>query len=294
MYAHQVVEDLEELAKVVSKELSGTIFALSQKIRSSQKFYIGEAKEIASATKVDDLTDYFLHSDHEIRLPYPYTYCEFSEGGPRRVAFLLEEHSPDLFTIFFFETKKLIHDSINIKWIPSFFCIDVSVGVDIQKNPNATPILNANEFPDETEKVFGFIPIRGVNEARVWEIIKENQTRAWNVVYCTCFLLNILDCRNIETIDNPPPEKLNKKRIKSGKQPIFTYKTLAIKPTGKQQQSIPKHLWENRIHLCRGHFKTYTEDAPLFGRYTGRYWWQPSVRGRNKEGVVMKDYKVEA
>lgn len=106
--------------------------------------------------------------------------------------------------------------------------------------------------------------------------------------------LKVLSCKNIETIDNPPPDKLNKKRIKSGKQPIFTYKTLVIKPTGKQQASIPRHLWENRIHLCRGHFKTYTEDAPLFGKFTGRYWWQPSVRGRNKDGVVMKDYKVEA
>jgi len=35
-------------------------------------------------------------------------------------------------------------------------------------------------------------------------------------------MLMLLSCRNIETVDNPPPEKLNKKRQKKGRQPLFT------------------------------------------------------------------------
>jgi hypothetical protein len=50
----------------------------------------------------------------------------------------------------------------------------------------------------------------------------------------------------------------------------------------------------NRVHLCHGHFKNYTEGNPLFGKYTGRYWWQPFVRGNKKKGVVMKDYLVKS
>lgn len=104
---------------------------------------------------------------------------------------------------------------------------------------------------------------------------------------------DLLTCKNIDTIDNEPPVKLNKSRVKKGKQPLFTYKTLVIKPTSKRQQSLEAQgLWENRIHLCRGHFKEYTPEKPLFGKFTGRYWWQPSVRGRNRNGVVMKDYEV--
>ncbi len=106
--------------------------------------------------------------------------------------------------------------------------------------------------------------------------------------------LMLLNCRNIETLDHEPPAKLNKSRKKKGKCPIFTYKTLVIKPTSKKQKEQEAlGLWENRIHLCRGHFKEYTEDKPLFGKYVGRYWWQPSVRGQNKKGVVIKDYKLE-
>ena len=48
------------------------------------------------------------------------------------------------------------------------------------------------------------------------------------------------------------------------------------------------------LHLCRGHFKTFTADAPLLGRATGTYFWAPHIRGTQNEGVVIKDYRVQA
>lgn len=106
--------------------------------------------------------------------------------------------------------------------------------------------------------------------------------------------LKLLSCKNIGTEIIPTPVKLNNKRKKNGKHPIFSYKTLIIKPTHQKEKSMPKHLWNNRIHLSSGHFKTYTEETPLFGKITGRFWWQPRVRGKNRDGVVMKDYKTQA
>jgi len=112
-------------------------------------------------------------------------------------------------------------------------------------------------------------------------------------VHYTNLALMVLNCKNITTIDNPPPEKLNKKRIRNGKQPLFTYKTLILKPSSKKQETQEAQgLWENRVHLCRGHFKTYTDKNPLFGSHTGRYWWQPVVRGNKEKGIVMKDYEI--
>ena len=106
-------------------------------------------------------------------------------------------------------------------------------------------------------------------------------------------LLLFLSCRNVTTKEVPAPDKLNSKRKRKGNLPIFSYRILVIKSTGKKQESIPKHLWNNRIHLARGHFKTYTKENPLFGKIVGRYWWQPHVRGRNIDGVVMKDYEID-
>ena len=48
------------------------------------------------------------------------------------------------------------------------------------------------------------------------------------------------------------------------------------------------------LHICRGHFKTFTSDAPLLGRFTGTYWWTPQVRGSKSAGTVIKDYRVTA
>lgn len=105
--------------------------------------------------------------------------------------------------------------------------------------------------------------------------------------------VKLLNCKNVTTEQCIPSEKLNKKRIKNNKHPLFSYHLLVLKPTTQYEKSIPQHLWENRVHLCRGHFKTYTEENKLFGRLTGRYWWQPQARGNKKLGVVMKDYVVK-
>lgn len=111
-------------------------------------------------------------------------------------------------------------------------------------------------------------------------------------------MIQLLNCKNITSTDTPPPDKLQKKRIKRGKVPMFTYKTLKILVPGKKQNHLKNgkgqkdDIYYNRIHLCRGHFKTYTKEKPLFGRMTGTYWWQPSVRGNKKNGVIHKDYAV--
>lgn len=47
------------------------------------------------------------------------------------------------------------------------------------------------------------------------------------------------------------------------------------------------------IHWVRGHFKQYTAERPLFGRFTGLYWWQPHLAGKAKDRVVVKDYRIE-
>ena len=114
----------------------------------------------------------------------------------------------------------------------------------------------------------------------------------------TGILLTILNTRNMTTKLVMPPEKLNKARIKRKKEPLEKYYILEVVkgvPKTKYQGEVP---WDYRppaeraLHLCRGHFKTYTEEAPLFGKYTGTFWWQPSLRGKEENGIIRKDYSV--
>jgi hypothetical protein len=100
-----------------------------------------------------------------------------------------------------------------------------------------------------------------------------------------------LNCKNIRESIVYPPEKLNKKRLRNGKVPLFSYKTLhvvsGLKPSKGSQEALGNH---NRIHLCRGHIKVFTEDKPLLGKHVGMYYWDSHVRGQNREGIVVKDY----
>jgi len=106
-------------------------------------------------------------------------------------------------------------------------------------------------------------------------------------------MLLLLSCKNIATEDVLPPEKVNKKRRKNNKTELFTYKVLKIKTTNKNQTSQANNpLYHNRLHLCRGHFKQYFPTKPLFGKFCGLYWWEPHIRGKNRNGIVIKDYEI--
>ncbi len=114
-----------------------------------------------------------------------------------------------------------------------------------------------------------------------------------------CFLifhrfLSLLSCKNVTYEQESPPVKLQKSRVKKGKPPLSSYYVLKLKPTTSRKDYEAKNLWTNRVHLCRGHVREYTEDRPLFGKYTGRFWIPPHVRGDKKQGVIHKDYEIQA
>jgi hypothetical protein len=98
--------------------------------------------------------------------------------------------------------------------------------------------------------------------------------------------LCILDCRNVETRIIRPPEKHNKKRIKSGKTPFFEYRTLLIRNNIRSVFPVSKAEKRNgpRFHLRRGHVRHYRGFS---------VWIQPTVVGDLKQGLIAKDYKIE-
>jgi len=130
------------------------------------------------------------------------------------------------------------------------------------------------------------------------KILHDNHTLIQAFVF-THFVLkmsSILNCKNIETVKIKPTERLQKRRQKKGKLPIQSYNVLKLKGVSKKYETITDKIdpqWKNRIHLCRGHFKSYTAEKPLLGKYIGLWWWQPIVRGKNKKGVIFKDYEKE-
>lgn len=259
MNAHKIIDYLDILSVQDPSVIKITNF-FKHKITESIKFYFDfEYFPVLSV-------DIFNQILAETKLPYPLCYFEI----PRCGVILIKEHNDDIFA---FQPFLFFKSHGYVMLDPSLcFAIDKKTGFVCSYSENETcrrdfkEIIHDKKYGAMILSLVSFV-IRGIT---------------------------LLSCKNVSIEQHNPPAKLNKARQKRGKQPLFTYHTLVLKPVGKKQESIPKHLWNNRIHLQRGHFKTYTQESPLFGSITGRFWWQPHVRGQNREGVVMKDYKVEA
>jgi hypothetical protein len=117
----------------------------------------------------------------------------------------------------------------------------------------------------------------------------------WTIALWSCAFLH---CRNVALDAHRPDDKLQRARIRRKKIPFVAYKTLRVVAPGESRthdgagESLP-YQGVMPIHLVRGHFAHYSEERPLFGRYSGTFWIPAHVRGNREVGTVLKDYRVE-
>ena len=276
MYAHQVIEDLKTYLN--KKEYCDLLI---EGIRRAQKFNIPDLnvdiqKQKFDVESIDIRKTGEILKDKEMYkyLTPPYNFCwfdykinkEFNEnnsGEASKIGVLVIRNNNELM--------------INI--------MEYLINKKIWSLPLITYFTSLETKEDWFKKIF-----KETDDDLIDYIVnKESVVRA----YIGQILL-MLNCKNIGTVDIEPPQKLNKKRIKNNKQPLFTYKNLIIKPLKEKKNSNndSQNLWDNRIHMCRGHFKHYTKEKPLFGKIDGMIWWQPQARGNKKKGIIVKDYKI--
>lgn len=108
--------------------------------------------------------------------------------------------------------------------------------------------------------------------------------------------ISFMHCKNVITYSNKLSVKLQKSRERKSKLPLVDFKTLEIKPMVKilkeEGESETKGL-KHALHICRGHFKDFSQGPGLGrGHAHGLYWWDSQVRGSKDVGAVIKDYKV--
>lgn len=107
--------------------------------------------------------------------------------------------------------------------------------------------------------------------------------------------ISFMHCKNVVHRDVTEFEGPSAKWIRRQKAPVVKYRILDINPMkevlrtegGSETNGLKKAL-----HICRGHFATYTADKPLFGNIVGTVWKPAHVRGDIKQGAVVKDYSV--
>lgn len=108
------------------------------------------------------------------------------------------------------------------------------------------------------------------------------------------FSLSLMHCKNVQVVENTQPRPVRRRAFKDHNHKVCMYKTLNVGMVDRLNRgnSIEGN-GQNPLHICRGHFKTFTDEAPLMGRHTGTYWWDAQVRGSRKHGEVVKNYNVQ-
>lgn len=139
----------------------------------------------------------------------------------------------------------------------------------------------------------GMLVYDQVNECRRFDIYIGDESRSEktirNGVKIVERVLVALSCTNVRSVDNVPSQALNKKRMRQGKQPLFTYKTLHIisGERGGQHDAIVTDAEARkgpRLHFRRGHVRRIGD-----GKIT---WVQQCMVGSKRRGVVEKAYAL--
>lgn len=110
------------------------------------------------------------------------------------------------------------------------------------------------------------------------------------------YAINFANCKNVAKRDATDELGPSPKWVKRQKAPTIRYHVLEIDPS-KTRSASPVNPEadgpKKSLHICRGHFVTYTAEKPLFGKYVGTFWVPAHVRGSKEYGVVEKDYSIK-
>lgn len=105
-----------------------------------------------------------------------------------------------------------------------------------------------------------------------------------------------MHCKNVAITAVEPPSKPSKKHMQKHGHPLTRYHVLQIEPM-KQVLKVEGRSDEvglkKALHIARGHFRTYSKEKPLFGKFAGTVWVSQHLRGSKDSGEVSKDYSVK-
>lgn len=293
MFAHQVIEDMDRIGVNSIDGIKKYLSIICLYIKNSIKFHAGDVDSMYSLC-YKDVGEKLFTDNKYLKLPYDIMWIDYTNRNASNKR--CQDYSDigiDEYNKPLKNTKEaiLVVNEGGGTWMATCFSY-------LQEGKSWFPsYCTFTIYINNTRENMAINLLRGVNYPYDRKRTIEMMRREYQMnLFLLQSFVKILNCKNIGTEDHRAPSDLNMARKRRGRQELFTYKTLKLLLPGKKE----KHLLQNnptgdhnRIHFCRGHFKEYTAEAPLFGRITGLWWWQPHVRGKSTDGVVMKDYQVE-
>ena len=313
MFAHQAIQCLRRMGPhMIDQGMAQTSMDAADTIESSVHFHLGVMQELETAFTgiIERKATLFMDECAEdVRLPYQKCWmdliCSQETVPPGQIRSTKRGVVVTELALNVLHVRTLAYFNPFKVWGVGPYHYLIGIGITIAEIPHvreyvkklcSVPLkdpqtcLESNLFPmpsfTNLERARQFIATGTANQ-----MFHEDaqELSALNMA------LMLLGCKNIVTETVEPAPKLNKARKKKDKVPVASYRVLRL--VLPQSRSARADAPESKkkgvsLHLVHGHFKTYGKDAPLFGRITGRFWWQPSLRGKKSKGVVTKDYSI--
>lgn len=139
--------------------------------------------------------------------------------------------------------------------------------------------------------VVGPVLAETVEGSQRWEDLKAS---VFTLMLPFFWSFGFMHCKNV-SLDAQAVSRQVRRQAERRGTPVLDCRVLNIEPMrrvlrdeGKLSEVGPRKA----LHICRGHFKTYTEERPLFGKIGGTFWWEGSIRGSLMKGEVAKEYEV--
>lgn len=265
MNAHKAIEALQGFAEAKLFPVEVCEFFI-QKIEEAEKF-VFEYEAIPSLTE-----DRLYGALATLRLPYPLCYFEVPSVG----SMLILEYDGDKHLM---PVQMFIPIGGN-QWLISD--PDLHLAIDKKKHAlvSTRGELSTISDPKIANRWLKMIQESGHEEEIRWLVVMPNLVIRG---------LAALNCSNVRTVDNPPPAALNKKRLRAGKVPLFSYKTLHLhtqKSHALRREGAESGRVGPRLHLRRGHIRRLSETTTV--------WVTSCMVGDPSRGRVVKDYHVTA
>ncbi|MGP5057651.1 hypothetical protein ACTXIV_02850 [Psychrobacter celer] len=229
---------------------------------TSVKFRLPDFGVIMSVGNIDskgsagfaDIPETFSKYITIMKLPYERVALEFPYDGSKMI--VMAANHPDG-TIRFTYSFKATKDGLE-QWF------DTRVGVKI------TP----------TFKVY-------TSNTQNDQLTNEENHLIYYITYVILGFITALECSNVVENDQMAVPKLNKSRIKKGKEPLFDYKVLTLDTKSQAAKSKSgsnkERTHTKREHLRRGHVRHYEHKT---------IWINAHMVGDKTKGSISKDYKV--
>ena len=280
MWQHEIIEGIN---RYWPEECKKPLTNLSELVADAQTFYLGDT---AGFDEVMEDTGP-LPAEELAFAPYPLTLVEWSDSrffanpetnipsSKRAVLIVTDVETKSQVLFDFYYLDKTDELSNNYGW---FVCL-----MALSCHDGTADIVDWSGYGVEL-----------VPEEHVEDIKKDMLAD----FFAAKVFIDVINSKNVVYKNVVPRKEKNNKRRKEKKFPLRSYKILEIVKGKADKRNVVDVPWDYkspesaRLHFTRGHFKTYTEEDPLFGKHVGTYWWGAHLRGSKERGVVEKEYHV--